>query len=697
MPDGRDLARRAVQAGLLARLAREPPQAPVRYELDRCLGRGGGGAVWLARDRDLGRRVALKFLGGFRPLEAERFFREARFAARLNAPGIVQVYDACESGGVPFIAMQYVDGGNFAVADLDIPATVAVARQVAEALSHAHRAGIVHRDIKPENILLDGERRAYVTDFGIARDMKGELGATISAEGQIMGTPALMPPEQARGDVHAIDERSDVYALGATLYTKLTGRWPFKGDNLLNVIHTVLQYEPPFQRRHNQTTPQALEALVLRCMRKRREDRYRSMEEVARALQDSTSGEGLSTPWFASFVRSTVENAPQPRTDESAGDADLAAALQAAREITEWDRDLYRIRSNLPRHFPRLDRLAARMDRVLEERPGAGWARFYRGVARFRRGDIAGALEDMERSIDRVRHLPESYFELGRLYLAAYLREHDRARRHLSREGTDWQLKSARSRLEQADLAFAEARRLERGLPEWQARFAEAVAKLAEGDHAACAEACAAILEEDPDREEVWKLRGDALARMGEDPLESYRRAVDVRRSYFDAWLAAGEYLLDRGEVAAARRWLEQALDVHPGHAGVRVILARACLDDGDAPCAVETAEQALAADPKSYDAAVLLAEARIEAGDAAGALEALEAASTLDGCQNRVGFLRARAWLVRARGLRAAGRHADADIDRVLALREQPGAQVSDNRPWLDLFAEAERLRDGA
>ena len=200
MPDGRDLARRAVQAGLLAGLAEEPPPAPERYELERCLGRGGGGAVWLARDRDLGRRVALKFLGGFRPLEAERFFREARFAARLNVPGIVQVYDAGESGGVPFIAMQYVDGGHFAGRDLDIPATVAVARQVAEALSHAHRAGIVHRDIKPENILLVARGRVKIADFGLARLVgSSPQDFTLTATHQVIGTPPYMAPEQMSG------------------------------------------------------------------------------------------------------------------------------------------------------------------------------------------------------------------------------------------------------------------------------------------------------------------------------------------------------------------------------------------------------------------------------------------------------------------------------------------------------------------
>src|SRR5688500_842193 len=175
MVDARLLAETAIAADIFGveGIGEDLPPGSDKYELLNVLGRGGGGSVYLARDTQLGRQVALKFLDHSRPAEVERFFREARFAARLKNPNIVQVYEAGDIAGVPFIAMQYIAGGNLAAAQLDMPSIVRVMRSVAVALVHAHSEGIVHRDIKPENILLDGDGVAYLTDFGIARDLHG--------------------------------------------------------------------------------------------------------------------------------------------------------------------------------------------------------------------------------------------------------------------------------------------------------------------------------------------------------------------------------------------------------------------------------------------------------------------------------------------------------------------------------------------
>ncbi len=711
MTADRELITRAITNGLFGEAALAEAaevEIPDKYELLGSIGRGGFGIVYLCRDRDLRRLCALKFLLDARPIDRERLRREARFTARLNDPAIIDIYELGEaSDGQPYIAMQYVDGGNLADADLEHEALVDVARQVAQALHRAHRHGIVHRDIKPENILLDAERRAYLTDFGVARDVHDDpLGPHVE-EGLIVGTPALMPPEQARGDLRSIDARTDVYSLGACLYRMLTGRHPFDAPNILALLRKVCNDEPAFPRSIDAEIPRALEAIVLKCLRKDRENRYQGMDELATDLERWLEGRPVRcehAPWFRRLVGAPAEPA-RGREDPATG-----VAMDIAREIAAWDADLYRISSNLTKAHPKLDAIIERLDLILGEHPDLAWARFYRGEARFRRGRLADALEDMERAIDRMSDLASAHFEIGRLYLTLFLREAEKAQKHIAPSGTRSHLGRVRGRLDQAMVAFREAQRLGGDeMPGWQLDYVDAVGKLADGDSTGCVAVCDRILEGDADLDEVWKLRGDAQRLAGEDPCPSYDQAVGVRKSAYEALYAKAEALLERGRAKDARAALDQALKIFPDFVEARALIARSYVveaqadgeaaDDEAMALAMKHLVEALKIDPSSYEVTIAYAELCIERGRSLErgewldrAFELLEKARSLDGCQNRVDMLTASAHLERSRHALARGDDPRVDLDAILALARspEPGRDKTEAAPWQKIIAAA-------
>jgi eukaryotic-like serine/threonine-protein kinase len=276
-----------------------------RYELLDLLGKGGMGMVYRARDRRLGRIVAIKFLRGADPDATIRFLREARAQARIDHPHVCRVYEVGEIEGRAYIAIQYVDGEPLHVAARQMPleAKVAVLRDVAMAIHEAHRLGIVHRDVKPANIMVErtqDERWVpIVTDFGLAREATVEIGLT--ASGAVIGTPAYMSPEQARGNVDLVDRRSDVYGLGATLYELLTGRPPFRTSLLVELLAQVIHDDPPAPRGLVPSTPIDLEIIALQCLAKDPAQRYPSARALADDLGRYLGGEpilGRRASWW---------------------------------------------------------------------------------------------------------------------------------------------------------------------------------------------------------------------------------------------------------------------------------------------------------------------------------------------------------------------------------------------------------------
>ena len=268
------------------------------YELLEEIARGGMGVVYKARQMSLNRIVALKMiLAGQLAGEEDvkRFHAEAEAAANLDHPGIVPIFEVGEHEGQHYFSMGYVEGSSLSakVSDGPLPPKEAAEYtcKVAEAVAYAHGQGVIHRDLKPANVLLDREDQPRVTDFGLAKRVEGE--SDLTATGQILGTPGYMPPEQASGKLDQIKETSDVYALGAILYTLLTGRPPFQADNPLDTLMQVLEQEPVSPRQLNPKVPRDLETIALKCLEKDARRRYGSAQEMAHELRRFLNGEPI--------------------------------------------------------------------------------------------------------------------------------------------------------------------------------------------------------------------------------------------------------------------------------------------------------------------------------------------------------------------------------------------------------------------
>src|SRR4051794_13124882 len=248
--------------------------------------------VWCAEDEVLGRRVALKLLGGHLaedPQFRERFRREAQAAAGLTHPNVVGIFDHSEWDGTPYIAMELVDGHTLKELVTDrgpLPPTVAVnfVEQILRALGYAHKRGIVHRDVKPQNVIVDAEGTAKVADFGIARAANSQMTQT----GAMVGTVQYFSPEQAQG--MPVDARSDLYSVGVVLYELLVGHVPFEGEAPVSIAlkHVNERPAPPHQLRPG--LPQALDAVVLKALEKDPALRFQSAEEFIAALEAARRG-----------------------------------------------------------------------------------------------------------------------------------------------------------------------------------------------------------------------------------------------------------------------------------------------------------------------------------------------------------------------------------------------------------------------
>lgn len=274
------------------------------YEIISLVGRGGQGVVYRARDPKLGRTVALKVLSGrgaWSRDSLERFRREAQVASKIDHNGICTIYETGELDGTPFIAMRFLEGENLAERISDailapdrqgVLEFAGLVEQAARALHAAHEKGVIHRDVKPANLMLGDDGGVVVMDFGLARDDESDL-ATLTASGDLFGTPAYMSPEQLGGGSVRPDRRTDVWSLGATLYEGVTGSRPFRSPTREGLFHAILSEEPTNPRQLNRAVPADIAVVLETALRKNLARRYQSALDLAEDLRRVREGEPI--------------------------------------------------------------------------------------------------------------------------------------------------------------------------------------------------------------------------------------------------------------------------------------------------------------------------------------------------------------------------------------------------------------------
>ena len=537
----------AAALGRLARAAREaaaPAEALARYRIERELGRGAMGIVVEARDLDLDRRVALKLLSRAAELSPDaraRFVREARAAARLTHPSIAAVYDANEA----FIAMQLVDGEDLAARPVRDPRVLAtLVRDAALAVHYAHSQGIVHRDLKPANLMAtsDVPPRVVVTDFGLAKEI--ELATELSRSGSIVGTPAYMAPEQARGTGGAVDARTDVHGLGATLYDQLAGRPPFTGESVIEVLRRVAEDEPPPLASLAPGVDRDLATIAHKCLAKAPGERYASALALAGDLDRWLSGEVILArpPSLAYRARRFLARRQGPVV------AALAAAVLALLVVAPFWLQARERRASAERALV----LAETVDRALDH------ARALRAGSR--PAEAALVLDEATRAAQEFAERTDvgraSLF-LGRLH-------------------------AAQGRMEEAARAFDRALELDPGLDE--ARFERGLARgVLVRQRTRPGEAPGA---------EIERLRAAAIDDLsggevgGEGNAGSFSSLEAAWGLGLAAWL--------RGDLEHAERRCQDVIELDPTHVEARLVLARIATEAGDTGRAMFLAAEAI-------------------------------------------------------------------------------------------------------
>ena len=560
--------------------AAESFEMPSKYDTAVFLGEGGMGSVFRAFDPVLGRPVALKFLHRDNPALVERLMREARLQAGVDHPNVCRVYEVGDQDGRPYIAMQYVEGQTLEArqSSLTLDQKLRLMAAVADGVHAANRTGLVHRDLKPGNIMVEsreGELHPYVLDFGLAREASAE---GLTDTGLALGSPPYMAPEQARGDVHALDRRTDVYGLGAVLYELVAGRPPFEGKSTVEILMKVLHEDPVPPRRLAPSVPTDVETIALKCLEKDPARRYDSARHLADDLRRFLSGDPVEARRAGHAYRLSrtarkhrailIVAAVGLALTATAVAASLRARWRAADEAAiaqAFGQEIERIEGALRQAYllplhdvaPERRRVRERMRRIESEMALRGPVSFGPGHYALGRGYLA--LGDAERARAHLEAASKAGYAggevraaLGRALGALYSAAFEAAARIPGEEGRR-RRESAEKTLREPALAYL------KDVPDSAAELTPALIAYYERRHEDARRQLRLAIAADPGLYEAHLLEGQVESSWGQDRMlagdyegavaaldragEAYARAAEIARSAPEVRVAECERL----------------------------------------------------------------------------------------------------------------------------------------------------------
>ncbi len=596
----------------------DPANVIGRYIRTIRIGAGGMGEVWRAWDVELRRWVALKFLKGRDKEELARFHREAETAAGLNHPNIAAVYEVGQSGGRAYIAMQLVGGKTLAsLPRNDIRLIVELMADAAVAVHAAHAQGIIHRDLKPANLMVEG-RRVYVMDFGLAK--RQAVDSPLSVSGMLVGTPAYMPPEQARGSLREVGPRSDIYSLGATMYELLTGSPPFLGADVYELLLRVMEDEPRPIRTLERRVDADLDTIVQKCLEKAPERRYATALELAEELRRWLRGEPVLARPASALRRLAAKARRRPALTAGAVVVCIAAIATTVAMALQATASQQRLRQR----EEALQRLATSLSAILERKREFRQLRVDAATAR---RDLESAIRDVGGHIQRWPDDPQGYYvrARGRLYLG-------------DREGAERDVRAALAKKPDFTpgrtlLGIVKLEEYQQRLHGDQPTYDDRTLRLASLlDEAASA---APVLDPPALRREAerWGVPRSREDDVMEDLLRAFlMRQRDKDRSRARESLVAAfekfqseEYALWIGDWSDtaddAYAWLTKAIRLAPGYAKAHLDRGWVQLNGGRIGAAILDLDRAIELDPTYAEAFNNRGLAKRERNDPAGAM----------------------------------------------------------------------------